>query len=70
MSDTKITHTVKVPDMTCQHCKMTITKALDQMPEVKLLSIDLNSKEVAFESAKDKSSVVKSIADAGFHPEG
>jgi uncharacterized protein len=69
MAKNKNMHTVTVPDMTCQHCKMKITQTLEQMPEVQLVSIDLNSKEVAFETAEDKTLVVNSIKEAGYHPE-
>ena len=47
----------KVPDMTCQHCKMTVTNALKSFPEVKSVSVDLNSKEVLVETDMDKEKI-------------
>jgi uncharacterized membrane protein YraQ (UPF0718 family)/copper chaperone CopZ len=70
MTENKNIHTITVPDMTCQHCKMKITQTLEKMPEVQLVSIDLDSKQVAFETAADKNSVVTEIKEAGYHPEG
>jgi uncharacterized membrane protein YraQ (UPF0718 family)/copper chaperone CopZ len=61
-------HTVKVPDMTCQHCKMKITKTIESMPEVQLVSIDLDNKEVAFETASDRQTVVDRIKAEGYNP--
>ncbi|MFC2155855.1 permease [Acidobacteriota bacterium] len=60
---------IKVPDMTCQHCKMTISEALKSMPEVKSVHIDLNSKEVAVESDVDQSLILNRIKEEGYHPE-
>ncbi|MCP5106737.1 MAG: hypothetical protein GY950_25355, partial [bacterium] len=58
-------HTVSVPDMTCQHCKMTITKALGELPEIQSVSIDLNSRQVAVETAADRQVIVNKIKEAG-----
>ena len=69
MEETNNVYKIKVPDMTCQHCKMKITQSLDDMPDVKLLSIDLNSKEVAFETQADSQKVFNRLKDEGYHPE-
>lgn len=60
---------IKVPDMTCQHCKMRISEALQSMPEVKSVLIDLNSKEVAVESAVEKGLILQRIKEEGYNPE-
>jgi len=39
--------TLKVPDMTCGHCKMTVTKALTGLAGVSRVDVDLASKDVS-----------------------
>lgn len=67
--ENKNLHTIKVPDMTCQHCKMRITKSLEQMPEIQSFSIDLNSKEVTVETTISRDVIVSRIQEEGYHPE-
>lgn len=62
-------HTVKVPDMTCQHCKMKITNTIESMPEAQLVSIDLESKEVSVQSEAGRQAVLDRIKSEGYHPE-
>jgi copper chaperone CopZ len=62
-------HIIKVPDMTCQHCKMTITNALKEVPEILSVSIDLNTKEVSVEAALDRQVIVDRIKQKGYQPE-
>jgi copper chaperone CopZ len=59
---------MSVPDMTCQHCKMRITVALQSMPDVKSVVIDLNKKEVAVESTIDKNLILNRIKEEGYSP--
>jgi len=69
MAGDKTIQTIKVPDMTCQHCKMKITQILQQMPEIQSVSIDLDSKEVAVESALDRQVIVDRIKQEGYQPQ-
>ncbi|NIM15230.1 MAG: hypothetical protein GTO45_24975 [Candidatus Aminicenantes bacterium] len=62
-------HTIKVPDMTCQHCKMTITNALKEIPEIQSVSINLNTREVSVEAALDRQVIVDRIKEKGYKPE-
>jgi uncharacterized membrane protein YraQ (UPF0718 family)/copper chaperone CopZ len=62
-------HTIKVPDMTCQHCKMTITDALTEMPGIRSVSIDLNTREVSVEAALDRQAIVDRIRQKGYKPQ-
>ena len=39
--------TLKVPDMTCGHCKMTVTRALTGLAGVSRVDVDLASKDVS-----------------------
>ena len=62
-------YTIKVPDMNCQHCQEKITAALQQMPEIRSLSIDLTSREVLVESALDREVIVQRIKQEGYRPQ-
>ncbi|MCI0471225.1 MAG: SO_0444 family Cu/Zn efflux transporter [Candidatus Aminicenantes bacterium] len=60
---------IKIPDMTCQHCKMRISEALQSIPGVKSVFIDLNNKEVTVEGAVDKNLILERIREEGYTPE-
>ncbi len=62
-------HKIKVPDMTCRHCEMKISEALEALPEVRSVSINLDSKEVAVEAVADRSLILERIRKEGYHPE-
>jgi copper chaperone len=54
---------LSVPDVSCDHCKMTIEQALAQMPGVGAAHVDIPAKTVAL--SFDESSVsLDEIADA------
>jgi copper ion binding protein len=59
---------LKVKGMSCQHCVMSITKALSQLDGVKNVNVDLQKGEVHFENTKGVASaqVEKAITDAGY----
>jgi uncharacterized membrane protein YraQ (UPF0718 family)/copper chaperone CopZ len=69
MEEDKNIHTVKVPDMTCQHCMKRITAALRKVPEIQSVSIDLNAKEVSVDSTLDRQVIVDSIKQVGYQPQ-
>ena len=61
----------KVDDMTCNHCKMRITKAVEPLAGVKLLEIDLDSKIVAVdfdENIITENQIKSVIEEAGYTP--
>ncbi len=62
-------YTIKVPDMTCQHCKMKITEALKALPEIDSVSVDLGARSVAVETGADKQFILDKITSEGYHPE-
>ncbi len=62
-------HKIKVPDMTCRHCQMTITNALKEVPEIRSVSVDLGTKEVVVESELDRGAIVERIKEKGYKPE-
>ncbi|OGF59557.1 MAG: hypothetical protein A2Y62_03700 [Candidatus Fischerbacteria bacterium RBG_13_37_8] len=56
----------KVPDISCEHCHMTLTKAVSKIENVTNVSIDLTSKEVTVEGVFKKEEVVQAIKEAGY----
>jgi copper chaperone len=60
--------TLKVKGMTCQHCVMSVTKALGQLDGVKNVQIDLAKGEVRFDNTNEvvSSRIEKAISDAGY----
>jgi copper ion binding protein len=59
---------IKIKGMTCQHCVMSVTKALGTLPGVKNLKVDLVKGEAAFENTQNVSrdSLRKAVEDAGY----
>ena len=47
-----MTTTVKVKGMSCQHCVMSVKKALGQLDGVQNVNVDLPKGEVSFENTK------------------
>lgn len=59
-------YTFSVPDMSCNHCKMRIEKAMNESGKVKNLLIDLGSKKVSLESDLDEKELVAIFDNAGY----
>ncbi len=60
--------TLKVKGMSCQHCVMSVTKALNQLEGIQNVQVDLAKGEVRFENTKSVASdqIEKAIGDAGY----
>jgi formate dehydrogenase gamma subunit len=60
--------TLKVKGMSCQHCVMSVTKALGQLEGIKNVQVDLAKGEVRFDNTKEVASnrIAKVISDAGY----
>jgi len=60
--------TLKVKGMSCQHCVMSVTKALGQLEGIKNVQVDLAKGEVRFDNSKEiaSSRIEKAIQDAGY----
>jgi len=60
--------TIKVKGMSCQHCVMSVTKALNQLEGIKNVQVDLAKGEVRFDNTKEVASqrIEKAIEDAGY----
>ena len=59
---------LKVKGMSCQHCVMSVTKALNQLDGIKNIQIDLAKGEVRFDNTKSVASdrIRNAIIDAGY----
>ncbi len=59
---------LKVKGMSCQHCVMSVKKALSQLDGVQSVEVDLQKGEVRFENTKGLASnrIEKAIQDAGY----
>ena len=59
---------LKVKGMSCQHCVMSVTKALGQLDGIKNVQVDLAKGEVRFDNTKNTAAdrIHKAISDAGY----
>ena len=64
----KMVATLKVKGMSCQHCVMSVTKALNQLEGIKNVQVELAKGEVRFDNTKEVASqrIEKAIEDAGY----
>jgi copper chaperone len=66
--ENKMVSVLKVKGMSCQHCVMSVTKALGQLEGIKNVQVDLAKGEVRFDNTKEVASnrIEKAIKDAGY----
>jgi copper ion binding protein len=66
--ESEMASALKVKGMSCQHCVMSVTKALNQLDGVKNVQVDLAKGEVRFDNTKSIASdqIQKAITDAGY----
>ncbi len=59
---------LKVKGMSCNHCVMSVTKALNQLEGIKNVKVDLQKGEVSFDNTKAvvPEKIEKAIEGAGF----
>ena len=60
--------TLKVKGMSCEHCVMSVKKALGQLEGIQNVDVDLQKGEVHFENKRPVESdrIVKAIESAGY----
>jgi copper ion binding protein len=66
--ESEMANVLKVKGMSCQHCVMSVTKALNQLDGVKNVQVDLAKGEVRFDNTNNIASgqIQKAITDAGY----
>ncbi len=59
---------IKIQGMTCQHCVMSVTKALGSLPGLKNLKVDLVKEEATFENTQNisRAEIRQAVEDAGY----
>ena len=59
---------IKIQGMACQHCVMSVTKALGSIPGIKNLRVDLVNGEATFENTQKVSmpNIRKAVEEAGY----
>ena len=59
---------IRIQGMSCQHCVMSVTKALGNIPGVKNLKVDLVKGEATFENTQNvaRENIRKAVEDAGY----
>lgn len=58
--------TFSVPDMSCNHCKMTVEKALGAVPEAGSVTVDLSSRQVEVGGKAPVDALLKALDQAGY----
>lgn len=58
-----------VPDMSCDHCRTTITEALEAIDDGAEVDVDMDSREVEVRSTAGNAAVLKALQDAGYPAE-
>ena len=59
---------VKIQGMTCQHCVMSVSKALNSIPGLKNVRVNLVAGEASFENTQNLSpdKIRQAVEDAGY----
>ena len=60
---------IKVPDMSCRHCVMTIERAVKELDGVESVAVDLETKLVEVEGDVPIEKVKEAVRNAGYTPE-
>ena len=61
--------TIKVPDMTCNHCKMTIQNSVNSVNDVQNVEVNLDNKLVEITGNFEVGDVVSAIQNSGYTAE-
>lgn len=58
--------TLSVPDMSCNHCKMTVETALAAVPQAGAVSVDLTTRKVHVDGPAPVEALVQALDKAGY----
>ena len=66
--ENRMAATIKVKGMSCQHCVMSIKKALSQLEGIRNVDVDLQKGEVRLENSRgiEAKVIEKAIEEAGY----
>ncbi len=62
--------TIKIKGMSCQHCVASTTKALEAVPGISAVEVDLDKGEARYQGEADKDAVKSAIEKIGFEVVG
>ncbi|OYU39057.1 MAG: heavy metal transport/detoxification protein [Pseudorhodobacter sp. PARRP1] len=57
---------LSVPDMSCGHCKASVTDALSALPAVRDVTVDLTAREVTVAGTAAPDALVAALSEIGF----
>ncbi|MDB5665224.1 heavy metal-associated domain-containing protein [Cypionkella sp.] len=57
---------LSVPDMSCGHCKASVTEALSALPGASAINVDLTLRQVSVEGAAPPASILAALNQIGF----
>jgi copper chaperone len=58
--------TFSVPDISCNHCKVSIEQALGALPDAGRITVDLPRHEVTTDGPAKTEAILAALADIGF----
>ncbi|UCC95001.1 MAG: permease [Candidatus Omnitrophota bacterium] len=59
---------IRVPDIHCQQCKLTLEGALKELEGIEGVWVDVDKKIVGIKGKPDKDGIIKKIKESGYHP--
>jgi copper chaperone CopZ len=59
---------IKIKGMSCQHCVASTTKALEEIPGVSNVHVDLDNAEATYKGEVDPQIIREAIIKIGFEP--
>ena len=57
---------LSVPDMTCGHCRASVTEALSRLSGAGTVDVDLTAKTVRVDSKADAGEMIRALDSIGF----
>lgn len=60
---------LKVEGMTCDHCVMAVTKALQRVPGVERVEVSLERGEARVEGGADPKALLRAVEEEGYRAE-
>jgi len=58
--------TLKVTGMTCNHCVMSVTRALQKVPGVETADVSLERAQAVVKGSADAQALIKAVKDEGY----